>query len=324
MSELHAAGARRAGAGRLDRRRPGHLRHRELRGQPALGGQQPDHQRRDALAAGRRRLVRRRRRRHGRRHRRPHRDAGHRRAGRRQRAGRPRRRTGRGRRAADQRDARRRRRLGRRAGRDLDRGVRRVRARRWARPSARRATATSCCSASPSTRWRRRTSARSTGLRLRHDQPTGRVELNGKSPDFGRSVWAGVGTRDFRDVSVADLAADVAAEDGLVAAPDRPARRALRDAAAAVGGQRPDDLPLLDDGGPRRRRGPQRLRQARRRQPHRRAAGRAAADAAQRPRRAGPGDRARSRSWAPRPGSASVFDNGMADAGGGLDRRTAC
>ncbi len=49
----------------------------------------------------------------------------------------------------------------------------------------------------------------STGLRLRHDQPTGRVELNGKSPDFSRSVWAGTGTRDFRDVSVADLAADV-------------------------------------------------------------------------------------------------------------------
>ena len=50
----------------------------------------------------------------------------------------------------------------------------------------------------------------STGLRLRHDQPTGRVELNGKSPDFTRSVWAGTGTRDFRDVSVPDLAADVA------------------------------------------------------------------------------------------------------------------
>jgi predicted Zn-dependent protease len=49
----------------------------------------------------------------------------------------------------------------------------------------------------------------STGLRLRHDQPTGRVELNGKSPDFSRSVWAGAGTRDFRDVSVPDLAADV-------------------------------------------------------------------------------------------------------------------
>jgi predicted Zn-dependent protease len=49
----------------------------------------------------------------------------------------------------------------------------------------------------------------STGLRLRHDQPTGRVELNGKSADFSRSVWSGAGTRDFRDVSVPDLAADV-------------------------------------------------------------------------------------------------------------------
>jgi predicted Zn-dependent protease len=50
----------------------------------------------------------------------------------------------------------------------------------------------------------------STGLRLRHDQPTGRVELNGKDADFGRSVWAGAATQDFRDVSVADLAAEVA------------------------------------------------------------------------------------------------------------------
>ncbi len=54
----------------------------------------------------------------------------------------------------------------------------------------------------------------STGLRLRTDQPTGRVELNGKSPDFGRSVWTGVGTRDFRDVSVADLATQVAQKMG--------------------------------------------------------------------------------------------------------------
>lgn len=49
----------------------------------------------------------------------------------------------------------------------------------------------------------------STGLRLRTDQPTGRVELNGKSTDFGRSVWAGVGTRDFRDVDIAAMAAEV-------------------------------------------------------------------------------------------------------------------
>ena len=45
----------------------------------------------------------------------------------------------------------------------------------------------------------------STGLRLRHDQPTGKVELNGKSADFSRSVWAGTGTRDFSDVSIGDL-----------------------------------------------------------------------------------------------------------------------
>lgn len=50
----------------------------------------------------------------------------------------------------------------------------------------------------------------SAGLRLRHDQPTGRVELNGKAADFGRSVWAGVGTRDFSDVSVGALAGEVA------------------------------------------------------------------------------------------------------------------
>ena len=31
-----------------------------------------------------------------------------------------------------------------------------------------------------------------------------------QEPDFARSVWAGTGTRDFRDVSVPDLAADVA------------------------------------------------------------------------------------------------------------------
>jgi predicted Zn-dependent protease len=49
----------------------------------------------------------------------------------------------------------------------------------------------------------------STGLRLRTDQPTGRVELNGKSADFGRSVWAGLGTRDFRDVDVPAMAAEI-------------------------------------------------------------------------------------------------------------------
>lgn len=45
----------------------------------------------------------------------------------------------------------------------------------------------------------------STGLRLRHDQPTGRLELNAKSADMSRSAWTGVATRDFSDVNVAEL-----------------------------------------------------------------------------------------------------------------------
>ncbi len=49
----------------------------------------------------------------------------------------------------------------------------------------------------------------STGLRLRHDQPVGKVELNGKSGDRSRSVWAGVGTRDFTDVDIAALIGQV-------------------------------------------------------------------------------------------------------------------
>jgi predicted Zn-dependent protease len=48
------------------------------------------------------------------------------------------------------------------------------------------------------------------GLRLRHDQPSGKVELNAKSADLTRSAWAGVGTRDFSDVDVAGLEAGLA------------------------------------------------------------------------------------------------------------------
>jgi predicted Zn-dependent protease len=45
----------------------------------------------------------------------------------------------------------------------------------------------------------------SAGLRQRHDQPTGRVELNAKSADLTRSAWAGAATRDFTDVDIAGL-----------------------------------------------------------------------------------------------------------------------
>ena len=50
----------------------------------------------------------------------------------------------------------------------------------------------------------------SAGLRLRHDQPTGRVELNAKSADLARSAWTGVATRDFTDVDIAGLDAGLA------------------------------------------------------------------------------------------------------------------
>ncbi|MGW2331742.1 metallopeptidase TldD-related protein [Streptomyces sp. NPDC001700] len=50
----------------------------------------------------------------------------------------------------------------------------------------------------------------SSGLRLRHDQPSGTLELNAKSPDMTRSAWAGRATRDFRDVDPAAIDAELA------------------------------------------------------------------------------------------------------------------
>ncbi|MFE5715062.1 metallopeptidase TldD-related protein [Streptomyces sp. NPDC056501] len=54
----------------------------------------------------------------------------------------------------------------------------------------------------------------STGLRLRHDQPNGTLELNAKSPDRSRSAWAGRSTRDFKDVDPASLDAELATRLG--------------------------------------------------------------------------------------------------------------
>ena len=50
----------------------------------------------------------------------------------------------------------------------------------------------------------------SRGLRLRHDQPSGKVEINAKSPDLSRSAWAGQATRDFTDIDVGALDRDLA------------------------------------------------------------------------------------------------------------------
>jgi predicted Zn-dependent protease len=47
----------------------------------------------------------------------------------------------------------------------------------------------------------------STGLRLRHDQPTGKADINAKSAEPGGSAWAGQATRDFTDVDVAAITA---------------------------------------------------------------------------------------------------------------------
>ncbi|MBD0743708.1 metallopeptidase TldD-related protein [Streptomyces sp. CBMA152] len=54
----------------------------------------------------------------------------------------------------------------------------------------------------------------STGLRLRHDQPTGTLEVNAKSPDRTRSAWAGRATRDFKDVDPGALDEELAVRLG--------------------------------------------------------------------------------------------------------------
>lgn len=56
-----------------------------------------------------------------------------------------------------------------------------------------------------STTW----TATSTGTRHRAVEPYGTLELNGKSHARERSAWAGAGTRDFTDVDVDALAAEV-------------------------------------------------------------------------------------------------------------------
>ncbi|HTW04580.1 MAG TPA: metallopeptidase TldD-related protein [Streptosporangiaceae bacterium] len=57
----------------------------------------------------------------------------------------------------------------------------------------------------------------SSGLRLRHDQPSGKVELNAKTADASASAWAGAATLDFADVDVAGLEAGLARQLGWAA-----------------------------------------------------------------------------------------------------------
>jgi predicted Zn-dependent protease len=54
----------------------------------------------------------------------------------------------------------------------------------------------------------------SAGLRRRHDQPHGTIELNGKSHDRSRSTWVGRTSRDFADVDALALDEEVRARLG--------------------------------------------------------------------------------------------------------------
>jgi len=47
------------------------------------------------------------------------------------------------------------------------------------------------------------------GIRMRHDQPSGRVEMTGKSHGRTRSTWDGVATRDFSNVSIPKIDAHI-------------------------------------------------------------------------------------------------------------------
>jgi predicted Zn-dependent protease len=50
----------------------------------------------------------------------------------------------------------------------------------------------------------------STGVRVRHAQPTGRIEVTGKTEDWSRSSWVGQSTRDFTDVDMTAVDAELA------------------------------------------------------------------------------------------------------------------
>ncbi|MGW5666911.1 metallopeptidase TldD-related protein [Micromonospora sp. NPDC003776] len=49
----------------------------------------------------------------------------------------------------------------------------------------------------------------STGLRRRHDQPAGHLQLTGRDPDSGQAAWVGAATDDFNDVHVEQLSAEI-------------------------------------------------------------------------------------------------------------------
>ena len=111
--------------------------------------------------------------------------------------------------------------------------------------------------------------ATSTGLRLRHDQPTGKVEVTGKSHDrqpvhVGRHRDARFQRRRRRGARGRDRA-----PAGLVRPEHRDRGGPLRHDPASRPRRRPADLRLLDHGRPGRPRGSYGLQPARGRDPRR-------------------------------------------------------
>ncbi len=154
--------------------------------------------------------------------------------------------------------------------RDLDPGLRRVRRRSSARPSAQADAERRILYGFVFHEVTTTYLGSSTGLRLRHVQPTGHYGCTGKNAELTNSAWVGGATRDFADVDAARMADRPGHATGLGRAPDRPAGRPLRHGPAADRGRRHADLRVLGDRGPQRPRRPHRVLQARRRHPDRR------------------------------------------------------
>ena len=209
-------------------------------------------------------------------------------------------------------------------GRDRHPRLRRVRpgARRGVRPG--RGGRAGCSTASSTTSVTTTYLGSSTGLRLRHVQPTGHYGCTGKTADRRRSAWVGGATRDFADVDALALRRDAraAARLGRSGRSTCPAGRYDTILPPSVGG-RPDDRRLLVRRRPDRPRGPVGLQPARRRHPDRRA-DRPARACTCSPTRPTPASECTPFVTAATSGNEeSVFDNGSAAGAHRLDRATA-